>query len=490
MGQPPDVRKGVPMPVRRLRRPGPAAERLDPAFAALRAELVAPADFPAPVEAEAQAAATAAPAAVTPERLDATDVPFITIDPAGSMDLDQALHVERRDSGWRVYYAIADVAAFVRPGGELDSESHRRGETLYSPDVRTPLYPAVLSEGAASLLPDQLRPALLWTLDLDHRADLAVTDVRRAWVRSRGQLTYAGVQGSLGADGAPEVLQLLREVGKVRQARARERGAVDLGLSEQEVVADPAVGWRLEFRAALPVEGWNAQISLLTGMAAARLMLAARVGVLRTLPPPDRATIESLRRSALALGVDWPPGRAYAEVVSSLDATVPAHAALLELATRLLRGAGYVAFDGAPPAQPEHSAVAAPYAHATAPLRRLVDRYVGEVCLAVCAGTPVPNWVRTALPGLPEEMAVADHRARALDHAVVDLMEATVLAGAVGTTYDAVVVETGKHGGEVQLRDPAVRARCAGESLPLGREVRVRLAEADPATRRVSFSLA
>ncbi len=477
------------MPVRRLRPAGPAADPLDRAFAALRQELEVPTEFPAAVESEAAAAA-----AVPADRSggwDATDVPFVTIDPPGSMDLDQALHIHRRDGGWRVRYAIADVAAFVRPGGELDAEAHRRGETLYSPDVRTPLYPAALSEGAASLLPDQVRPALLWTLDLDDRGELAATDVRRALVCSREKLDYAGVQASLDAGTAPEPLRLLREVGEAREARARERGAVDLHLAEQEVVPGPDGSWRLEYRAPLPVEGWNAQISLLTGMAAARLMLAVGVGVLRTLPPPDPGTVESLRRSAVALGVDWPVGRPYAEVVSALDGSVPAQAAVLELAIRLLRGAGYLAFDaGVSPAAPEHSAVAAAYAHTTAPLRRLVDRYVGEVCLAACAGTPVPDWVRAALPMLPAEMADADRRAHALDRAVVDLMEVTALAGAVGKEYEAVVVETGKDGGDVQLRDPAVRARCTGRDLPLGQVVRVRLAEVDPVRRRVTFSLA
>lgn len=477
------------MPVRRLRTPGPAATRLDPAFAAVRAELQVPADFPPGVAEEADAVA-AAPTR-SPARSDATDLPFVTIDPPESMDLDQALHIERLGAGWRVRYAIADVAAFVRPGGALDAEAHRRGETLYSPDLRTPLYPNPLSEGAASLLPDQVRPALLWTFDLDSRGEPGATDVRRALVRSREKLDYAGVQRSVDGGTAAEPLRLLREVGEMRQARARERGAVDLGLAEQEVVAGPPGDWRLEFRAPLPVEAWNAQISLLTGMAAARLMLSAGVGVLRTLPPPAEATIESLRRSAVALGTDWPVGRPYAEVVSSLDGSVPAEAAVLELATRLLRGAAYVAFDGGvPPEQPEHSAVAAPYAHATAPLRRLVDRYVGEVCLAACAGTPVPDWTRAALPALPPEMAAADHRAHALDRAVVDLIEATVLARAVGSTFDAVVVESGKGGGEVQLRDPAVRARCSGDRLPLGHTVRVRLTEADPVKRRVSFSRA
>jgi exoribonuclease R len=222
-------------------------------------------------------------------------------------------------------------------------------------------------------------------------------------------------------------------------------------------------------------------------MAAAGLMLRGGLGLLRTLPPPDAAEVASVRRSALALGVAWAEGASYPAVISALDPAVPGAAAVLTFASRLLRGAAYVAFDGAPPEQPLHSAVAAAYAHATAPLRRLADRYVGEVCLAVAAGTDVPGWVRTALPALPGEMAAAGQRAHALDRAVVDLAEALVLAPRVGETFDAVVVEGGEHKGVVQLLDPAVRAPCEGAGLPLGQPLRVRLVEADSARRKVVF---
>jgi len=175
-------------------------------------------------------------------------------------------------------------------------------------------------------------------------------------------------------------------------------------------------------------------------------------------------------------------------VVSGLDPTRPGDAAVLTLATRLLRGAAYTAFDGELPEQPLHSAVAAAYAHCTAPLRRLADRYVNEVCLALCAGTDVPAWARSALPALPEEMAAGDRRAHEIDRAIVDLAEAVVLAPRVGEVFDAFVVESGPKGGMVQLADPAVRARCDGADLPLGKPVRVRLAVADPVKRTVLFS--
>jgi exoribonuclease R len=222
-------------------------------------------------------------------------------------------------------------------------------------------------------------------------------------------------------------------------------------------------------------------------MAAAQLMLAGNVGLLRTLPPANDEAVESLRRSALALGIAWPAGTSYGDVVSALDPAQPAAAALLTLATRLLRGAAYTAFDGAAPEQPMHSAVAAPYAHCTAPLRRLADRYVNEVCVALNAGAAVPAWARAALPALPEEMAASDKRSHAIDRAIIDLAEAIVLALRVGEEFDGVVVESGSTGGVVQLVEPAVRGRCDGLDLPLGQRIRVRLVTADVGSRTVLF---
>ncbi len=467
------------MPHRRVKLVADGAD-LRARFGAVRTELGVPTAFSPEVLAAAQDAAER-------PRLpssDLTDLGFVTIDPPGSMDLDQAMQLERRGRGYRVRYAIADVAAFVSPGDAVDREAHLRGETLYSPDTRTPLHPPVLGEAAASLLPDQVRPALVWTIDLDDDGSPVAVDVARAMVRSRARLDYDGAQRM-----DDDMLAVLAEVGRLRQQQEVERGAVSLRLPEQEVDAD-AGGFRLRYRAPLPIEDWNAQISLLTGMAAAKLMIDARVGILRTLPAPDDGAVAMLRRSAAALGVQWPKSLTYQAFVRGLDPGSDAGAALLELATRLLRGAGYTAFDGSVPEHAEHSAVAAPYAHATAPLRRLVDRYVGEVCVAVSGGHDVPAWVRTALPDLPEVMAGADHRAHALEHACVDLVEAVLLAPHVGETFEAHVVEHDHHGGVVQLRSPAVRARCDGEGLALGARLDVRLVVADPGTRTVRFSRA
>jgi len=463
-------------------------EELRQGIAAIQRELEVETDFPPEVVAAAEAAAR------SPRlpSLDRTDLAFLTIDPPGARDLDQALHLERDGDGYVVHYAIADLGAFVEPGGPIDVEAHRRGESLYGADALVPLHPRELSEGAASLLEDQVRPAYLWTIRLD--ADGARTDARveRALVRSRRQLDYAEAQRLIDAGTGGPVLDLLKEVGELRLHREAERGGVSLPMPEQ-VVDCASVPWRLEFRELLDVEGWNAQISLLTGFAAASMMVYGRVGILRTLPPPAPDAVRTLHRTARALGVDWPAEQTYPDFIRSLDPRQPRHEAMVVAATSLLRGAGYAAFDGEIPAQPEHAALASEYAHVTAPLRRLVDRYGLEVCVALCAGEEVPDWVRQALAGLPGTMQRSGHLARSYESAVLDLVEAATLQGRDGERFAGVVVEAepgDPHRGEAVVRDPAVSARVTGTApLPVGEDVELVLAEADPATRRVRFTL-
>ncbi len=458
-------------------------------MAAIEQEQDVPGEFPADVLAVAEEAAG------NPELpdLDRTDIPLLTIDPEGSMDLDQALHIERRGDGFRVFYAIADVAAFVEPGGPIDEEAHRRGQTLYAPDHRIPLHPPVLSEGAASLLPDQVRPALLWTIDLDAAGDGTKVEVARARVKSRSRWDYAAAQKAVDDESADDVFHLLKQVGELRLARERERGGVSLPLPEQEVDVS-GTGWQLIYRELLPVEEWNAQISLLTGMGAAEIMLYGEVGVVRTLPEPPDFAVARLRRTAAALHLEWHPDIDYPDFVRSIDPNTPAGAAMLNACTTLLRGAGYVAFDGGVPEHVEHAALASEYAHVTAPLRRLVDRYAGEVAVALCADTDVPDWVRARLRDLPKEMEDSDRRAHQFERAVLSLVEAGLLAGHEGQTYTGVITDLDdkdKTAGVLVLQDPAVEAAVTSPSgeLPLGEEVQARLVEADPRTRAVRFEL-
>ena len=518
--------------------PAEVAQTLD----ALRAHYEVPTAFPPEALAEAEAAAGAW-AQDGPARLlddgarDARDLELVTIDPPGSMDLDQAVLLERLPAQagvgtgaaqepaatYRVHYAIASLATFVTPGGVLDAELRRRGETIYAPDAATPLHPEVLSHGAASLLEDAERPACLWTIDLDERGEVVSARVERALVRSRARLTYAQVQAAIDGQGAlpqeapTDLPELLAEIGRLRLEREAARGGISMTTPEQVVEAaeesesasptgdsEPVerpgpAGYRLAYRVPVPAEQYNAQISLLTGMCAARIMIECGVGILRTLPPARPEDYARLRRVAAALGIDWPAAQPYPELVRGLDHAIPAHAAFMEQAMSLFRGSGYLAFgvggigvpaddEASDSEEAVHSAIAARYAHVTAPLRRLVDRYGEEVCIAACAQEPVPEWVLQALPDLPGVMEQTGKRARAIGRGALTALEALVLRGHEGEVFDGVITSERDGRGELVLAEPAVvteiRAgkKVSDGGLPVGERVRVRLLSADPAS--------
>ena len=468
------------MPQRRLRFVAPDQE-VRAGLETIRAELGIPERYPAEAEQEAE----------RPPRLpesDLTDIPFVTLDPAGSRDLDQAIHLERTTSGFRLRYAVADVAAFVSPGGALDKEARLRAVTLYAPDERTPLHPFSLSEGNGSLLAGEDRPAVVWDLSFDLDGEMKSTLVGRALVRSRAQLDYGSVQAGFDAGHPAEPLVALGQLGPLRIEREAARGGVSLPVPEQRVVPVDG-GWQLEFREVPDVEKWNAQLSLATGMAAGRMMTEAGVGVLRTLAPAPEEDVNRLRHSAKALGVDWPPDLGYPGFIRSLDASQPAEAAVLAEAAGLFRGAGYQVIGPKQPPRP-HAAVASLYAHVTAPLRRLVDRYAAETCLAVHAGAEPAEWVLHGMTGIPDIMARGVGRANRYAVECLDLVEAAVLTDRVGEVFEGVVVDLDivTSVGRVQLTSPAVHARIEGEGLVEGTTVRAQLLEASIRDRLVLFS--
>jgi exoribonuclease R len=386
-----------------------------------------------------------------------------------------------------VQYAIADVGAFVSPGGGIEEESFTRGVTVYLPDGRAPQLPNVIGEGVASLLPDQERPALLWTIDLDEGGATTTRRLERATVRSRRALTYVEAQRTLDRGDADGPLALLREIGELRLRLEDERGGVSLDLPTQEVVASRTGGFDLRYEAPLPVERWNAQISILSGIEAAKIMVEAGVGIVRTVPEPSAAFLARLRRTAEALHVAWPAGVHWSDVVRSLDRSKPGDAAFLIQAAHALRGSGYALVDKDAPAPPIHAGIGSVYAHVTAPLRRLADRFANEIVLAHCAGATPPGWAVARLPELVKTMEDSTGREGRIEHAVLDAVECAVLAGHIGERFDAIVIDEHDHGVVVQIPEPAVVAPLAAER-PIGSRVAVVLDAVDPVARHVELT--
>jgi exoribonuclease R len=441
----------------------------------IRDEVGVAGEFPAEVLA---AADTATSRPLGSDHVDRTDRRFVTLDPASSIDLDQAFAIELSGDDVVLHYAIADVGWFVRPGDPLDREAFERGVTVYLPDRRAPLYPAVLSEGAASLLPDVDRPAVVFVVRVAADGASRLDGVERAVIRSRAKLAYDAVAP---ADLPPGFEELHRRI----QAAEAARGAPRVEFPEQEIERLDDGRYVLGFRPRLASEEQNAALSLATNLAAAEELHAAGTGLFRVMPEVDERRYRRLRHSARAFGLQWPGDVPLHVFERSLPRDDPRTSAFLLAVRRAAGGAGYAPFD--PDERPWHSAIAATYAQATAPLRRLQDRYVIEAVLAIANGREVPGEVEAAFSELPAVMSRAEQRANRAEREALDLAEAVVLSGREGEIFEAVVVDEGDGFVEIQICEPAVLTRIEARRVDPGDDVGVRLVSVDVDDRRVVF---
>ncbi|MCB9011946.1 MAG: RNB domain-containing ribonuclease [Actinobacteria bacterium] len=461
-----------------LRAAPDAPEPLVRAFAEIRDEFSIPEAFPAEVLDEADDIVRRG--ATYRDHVDLRSLAFVTIDPVGSMDLDQAMHIERDGDGFVIRYAIVDLDAWIPLGGAVDTEARRRGVTVYTPDRRTPLYPPALSEAAASLLPDGDRPAVVFHIAVAADGEVGSVRMIRAVIRSTARLDYrSGLVANLQA------------AGEALAAAAARRGAVQIDMPGQEVVrTDDTLGFALRLEERVPQEDWNAQVSLAANVAAARLMAAARVGLFRVMGDVDPVRAAGLRAAARALGLTTSDDRDDLRAIVSARGPADAVDRIRQTARRLPRGAGYLAEDGRATIRPWHAAVAAPYAHATAPMRRLADRHVLDLAVRLSSGGAPPRGTAGLMAELQDVMNTAERRAEQVEAAVVNLVEAMMLSHRVGDVFPAVVTGAQNDGAQIQLRTPAVRANLKDvPKLEPGETVEVRLEEADPARRLVRFAL-
>lgn len=440
----------------------------------IRSQFQVPEIFPQHVAAAAEDAARRLPT----QHVDRTDWPFVTLDPASSTDLDQAFAIERSGVDLLLRYAIADVAWFVEDGDSVDEEAWRRGTTQYLPDGKAGLYPAVLSEGAASLLPDGPRPAVIFAVRAAPDGSVRLDGAERAIIRSRAKLAYDRVQSS---DLPPDFGELARRI----QSAERARGAARVNPPAQEIAASGDGGYELLFRPPLESEVHNAALSLATNLAIADTLLAHGTGLFRVMAEPDDRAVARLRHTARGLGLRWSSKLTLAKFEQTLNPRDPKHASFMLAIQRASQGAGYVPFRK--DEVPWHAAVAATYAHATAPLRRLADRYVVRATLAIANGQAVPATVTEAFEKLGPVMARADALASQIERAAIDLAEAVLLRGREGRSFPAIATDVDQRGVRIHLCDLPVVARVQAEGVKAGDSLQVTLIEANPDQRTVSF---
>jgi exoribonuclease R len=443
-------------------------------LAEIRTQFAVPTSFSPAALAQAKIAA----ARPLSSHEDWTDRNFATLDPLASTDLDQAFAIERAGADIILHYAIADVSWFVGADDELDREAWNRGETIYMPDGKASLYPSVLSEGAASLLPGVERPSIIFTVRIDPAGKSSLDGAVRAVVRSRAKLGYENVKAS---DLPSDFAELSSRIERAEDSR----GAARVDAPEQELVLGPGGHFSLDFRPQLEAETQNAAMSLAANLAIADAMLAHRTGLFRVMAEPDERAIRRLRHTAKALGLVWPRHLTLKEFERDLDRLSPRDAAFMTAVRRAGPGASYAPYQ--PGVVPWHSAMAATYVHATAPLRRLADRYVIEAALEIAGGQAVSDELGAIFQHLPVVMARAEEKAGQVERATLDLAEAVVLEGREGSRFEAVVTDIDERGARIQLSDPAVVARLDAKGAVPGDPIIVELTSVDVVHRQVRF---
>jgi ribonuclease R len=168
---------------------------------------------------------------------------IVTIDPDDARDFDDAIHVDRIGSGWRLGVHIADVAAYVEPDSPLDREARRRGNSVYLPDRVIPMLPERLSNGVCSLNPavDRLTHSVF--IHFDKHGTAKSARFAHSVIRSAHRLTYKQAYAILTAppsDQLAERMQLAWELAALLRQKRFERGALDLDFPEVKVWVDQA----------------------------------------------------------------------------------------------------------------------------------------------------------------------------------------------------------------------------------------------------------
>ncbi len=461
-----------------------AEQALESGFSAIIKQFELPQEFPMDVLTEAEQAIESFrrdPLSGSNEaRRDATEIPFVTLDPPTSTDLDQAFYIEKNQDHLILHYALADVAAFVPQGGAIEREAWSRGVTIYGLANKVPLYPTSISQQAASLLPDGPRPAILVRVAIDAEGCITLLGVERVLCSSREKLAYSSVNLAQ--------LPHLEDFANRMWIAEAKRGSKRFQFPEQEVIADRSSpgGVRLELRTPLYSEEVNSALSLSVNIAIADLFKTAHTGLFRIMDEPTPRALDRLRLEAHALQIDWPADMPLEQLMRRLEPSDMVHKRFLLMVRRAGGRASYAVYSEKN--APWHAAIGAAYVHATAPMRRLADRYVLELAYRLSNGLSIPVSLDTALRELPAVMASGSGKARAVVQAVIDLIEAVSLQHRIGEVLKAEVVDADSK--IVQTLDSAIRSRAAElpPSVNDGDIVWVRIDEADPVHRRVALT--
>jgi ribonuclease R len=315
-------------------------------------------------------------------RVDLRDLPTFTIDPDDARDFDDAVSARRQDGGQvRVWIHIADVTAYMRPGGRLEREAFRRGTSVYVPGAVEPMLPEVLSNEACSLRPGEDKLAVTVEMRMDG-ADVTSVSFHRSLVRSDRRLTYGEVDELFAGRARAEEpwgepLAIARGVAR---ALSEQRDSLEFGSFEPAFDFDPdgnVTGVRYEEQT--ESHRLIEMLMILANEQVAGYLADRRLPTLyRVHERPEPQSVTFLDEQLASLDIPTPPlpkqmtPQQAADAVAEISRIVAREArgrrAVRVLVLRALKQAYYT------PRNLGHAGLASPrYCHFTSPIRRYPD---------------------------------------------------------------------------------------------------------------------
>jgi ribonuclease R len=456
----------------------------------------------------------------TAGRRDLRNLPLVTIDGEDARDFDDAVHVSRVGSGFRMVVAIADVAHYVKPGGALDREALRRATSVYFPGTVLPMLPERLSNGICSLNPDVDRLCMVCDLALDGEGRALHADIYEAVMRSHARLTYTQVASALENPAAGELsdllpaLRLARDLSRKLTERRRDRGSIDFDLPEAKIVlGEDGTVSEIVKRPRNDAHRLVEELMLAANEAVARFFDARGLPtVYRIHDQPDEEKLEAFAQLARTHGFELPEKPAAGDLNALLHELEgkPQQKALNALLLRAMMQAQYS------PDNIGHFGLAAPtYLHFTSPIRRYPDLMVHRLLKEHWARggqpprEPERDELEAFLAGVAAQCSDRERAAMKVERDIDSYYAAMYMQDKVGEEYEAVVsgvtdrglycelaevfvegmIPAEELGDAVELDEELHRLRVgtSGMSYGVGDTLRVRVAAADPVRRRITL---
>ena len=457
-----------------------------------------------------------------PGRVDLRAVPHVTIDGETARDFDDAVAIEEKKGGWRLYVSIADVGHYVRPGTALDQEAYQRGTSVYFPNKVVPMLPERLSNDLCSLVPGQDRLAFTAIIDFDRKGVRQDMRFTKSVINSRHRLTYTKVKAMVAdrdatllatyADVASDLTRMAALAGQLEKRRLA-RGSIGFEIPEAAIVIDDqghiAAVRRLERNLAHKL---IEEFMLAANEAVAEALATRQTPTLyRIHEEPDALKVEEFATFTASLGLRLPKGEhdpAWFGKVLAMVAGTPREYLISNLLLRAMQRARYS------PDNAGHFGLAAEYyTHFTSPIRRYPDLVVHRVLARQLA--PAGKGGRGRQPALDLAAAglfLSDRERKAMEaeREVVDKLKSRFMAEHLGETFEGIISGVAGFGLFVELLDTFISGAVAMTDLTddyyqldekhhrligqrgnrvfqLGDLVRVKVASVDLRRRRINF---